>query len=417
MPLTTSPEHPLPVRRVSSLIAEWIGRLGAVWVEGQVAQLTHRSGTRTAFLTLRDTDADVSLSVTCPVGLLDAQAAPLQSGARVVVHAKPSFWVARGSLSLAADDLRPVGVGELLARIEALKATLAAEGLFRRELKRQLPFLPQRVGLICGRGSAAERDVVSNARRRWPAVEFDIREVAVQGPNAVMDVCQAFRELDLDPSIDVIVIARGGGSVEDLLPFSNETLLRVVAGRRTALVSAIGHEVDTPLLDLIADVRASTPTDAASCLVPDLGEQLALLRGLRQRAGVAVRSRLDQERRQLALLQTRPCLAEPHAAVAARRGEVESLRQRGRRALGDLLERREHDLAHIAARLDALSPAATLARGYAIVQRSDDGVVRGVSDLAPETEVVVRLADGRFAAVVTSVGEAGAQDVTRRREE
>ena len=272
MSLQTTPEQPAPVRRVSQLIAQWVGRLGAVWVDGQVAQLTRRPGTRTAYLALRDTAADISLSVSVPVVVLDAIHPPLAQGAHVVVHAKPDFWVARGSLSLVADEIRPVGVGQLLARLEQLEALLAAEGLFSDARKRSLPFLPRTVGLVCGRASAAERDVVENARRRWPAVQFRIHEVAVQGVNAVTEVADAVRLLDRDPEVDVIVIARGGGSIEDLLPFSNETLVRAVAECLTPVVSAIGHEVDTPLLDLVADVRASTTTDAAKQVVPDVVE-------------------------------------------------------------------------------------------------------------------------------------------------
>jgi hypothetical protein len=199
--------------------------------------------------------------------VLDAMTAPLSHGAHVVVHAKPEFWVARGSLSLAADEVRPVGVGELLARLERLKQVLAAEGVFAADRKRALPFLPRTVGLVCGRASAAEKDVVENARRRWPAVQFRICEVAVQGPHAVTEVTAAIERLDRDSEVDVIVVTRGGGSIEDLLPFSNETLVRAVAGCRTPVVSAIGHEVDTPLLDLVADVRPRrrpTPPSASS---------------------------------------------------------------------------------------------------------------------------------------------------------
>ncbi|HEY9351126.1 MAG TPA: exodeoxyribonuclease VII large subunit, partial [Acidothermales bacterium] len=283
MALQTSAERPVPVRVISQAIGGWIGRLGAVWVEGQVAQLTRRPGTQTAFLTLRDPAADLSLQVTCPRPILDQVQPPVVEGARVVIHAKPSWYYARGTLSLAADEIRPIGLGELLARIERLRGVLSAEGLFAPERKRTLPFLPRVIGLVCGRSSAAEHDVLQNARRRWPAIRFRVLEVSVQGPSAVIQVVDALRALDRDPEVDVIVLARGGGSVEDLLPFSDETLVRAVAAARTPVVSAIGHEGDTPLVDLVADVRASTPTDAAKRIVPDLEEEAQRARHGRER--------------------------------------------------------------------------------------------------------------------------------------
>ena len=287
VPVESSPEQPLPVRRVSQLLTQWIDRLGAVWVEGQVTQVTRRPGQATVFLTLRDPVADMSVTVTCHRALLDALPGGLGEGAHVVVHAKARFFAGRGTLSFAADDIRPVGVGELLARLEQLRSVLAAEGLFAADRKRPLPFLPAVVGLICGRASAAEQDVVENARRRWPAVRFRVEEVAVQGPSAVTDVSAALQRLEDDTEVDVIVITRGGGSIEDLLPFSNEALVRAVAGCRTPVVSAIGHEQDTPLLDLVADVRASTPTDAAKRVVPDVLEELDRITAARRRLHAA----------------------------------------------------------------------------------------------------------------------------------
>ncbi|MGZ6798123.1 MAG: exodeoxyribonuclease VII large subunit, partial [Nocardioidaceae bacterium] len=259
MALETTPEQPAPVRQIANLVAGWIDRLGAVWVEGQVAQLSRRQGMNTVFLTLRDAVADVSVSVTCSRMLFDSLNPPVVEGASVVVHAKPTYYANRGTLSLRADDIRMVGLGELLARLERRRQLLAAEGLFARELKRPLPFLPTCIGLVTGQQSAAERDVLENARRRWPAVRFRVLNTAVQGPNAAGEVMEALRTLERDPEVDVIVVARGGGSVEDLLPFSDEGLLRVVHALRTPVVSAIGHEPDSPLLDLVADVRASTP--------------------------------------------------------------------------------------------------------------------------------------------------------------
>lgn len=404
MPLETSPENPVPVRRVSQLMAQWIGQLGFVWVEGQVAQLSRRPGQRTAFLTLRDPSADMSLTVTCSVALLDGPAAGLTEGAHVVVHAKPQFFAARGTLSLAADQIRQVGVGELLARLEHLKKVLASEGLFASERKRPLPFLPGVVGVVCGRASAAEKDVVENGRRRWPAVRFRVEEVAVQGPSAVTEVTAALQRLDADPEVDVIVVTRGGGSLEDLLPFSNEALVRAVAGARTPVVSAIGHESDTPLLDLVADVRASTPTDAAKRVVPDVAEELDRVAHLRMRAEAAVRALVNRETAGLRAVRSRPVLADPHNLLAPREDDVARLRERGRRCLASSLDRAADNLAHTRARVAALSPAATLQRGYAVLQRADGHVVRRPDDVTTGAALRARLAEGELAVEVLEGG-------------
>jgi exodeoxyribonuclease VII large subunit len=400
MALQTSADNPVPVRRVSQLMAQWIGRLGYVWVEGQVAQLSRRPGQRTAFLTLRDPSADMSLTVTCSVALLDGPAASVAEGATVVVHARPQYYATRGTLSLAADQIRQVGVGELLARLEHLRGVLAAEGLFAADRKLALPFLPGVVGVVCGRASAAEKDVVENGRRRWPAVRFRVEEVAVQGPTAVTEVTAALQRLDADPEVDVIVVTRGGGSLEDLLPFSNEAMVRAVAACRTPVVSAIGHEADTPLLDLVADVRASTPTDAAKRVVPDVTEELDRVGQLRRRTEAAVRALLDREVAALRAVRSRPVLADPHNLLAPRAQEVAAMRDRARRVVTAALDRAVDNLAHTRARVTALSPAATLDRGYAVLQRADDTVVRRSADVLPGEALRGRLADGEIALVV-----------------
>src|SRR3954452_3523669 len=293
--MDSSAESPLPVRTVALAIGGWVGRLGRVWVEGQITQLTRRPGQATCFLVLRDTAAEMSLQVAAPRSLVDALDPPLAEGGRVVVWAQPEFRPQRGTLSLTAYDVRPVGVGALLARLEQLRKTLAAEGLFAADRKRPLPFLPRTIGLITGRAGAAERDVVENARRRLPGARFRLENVAMQGANAVTEVVEALQRLDRDPDVDVIVIARGGGSVEDLLPFSNETLVRAVAAAFTPVVSAIGHETDRPLLDLVADVAASTPTDAGKRIVPDLADEIRAVAELRRRTRACIRTRVDRE--------------------------------------------------------------------------------------------------------------------------
>ncbi|MDQ6650833.1 MAG: exodeoxyribonuclease VII large subunit [Actinomycetota bacterium] len=400
MGLTSSAEQPLPVRTVARTISDWVGRLGRIWVEGQVTEVSRRPGAATVFLTLRDPVADVSLRLTCARAICEAIQPPLADGARVVVWAKPDFYLARGSLTMTVFDIRPVGVGELLARLERLKAILSAEGLFDADRKRPLPFLPRTVGLVCGRGSAAERDVLENARRRWPAVAFAVRPVAVQGPSAVTSVIAAVRELDRDPAVDVIVIARGGGSVEDLLPFSDESLCRAVVACLTPVVSAIGHEPDMPLLDLVADRRASTPTDAGKLVVPDVGEQATRIAELRARARRTVMGRLDRELAGLLALRSRPVLAEPGRDLTARAADVAALRERAGRSVSAALAAAAADLFHTRARVAALSPAATLERGYAVVQRHDGQVVRGPGDVEPAERLQVRLADGRLAVTV-----------------
>lgn len=401
MALTSTPEQPLPVRTVSRAVGDWIHRLGRVWVEGQVTQVVRRPGMGTVFLTLRDPVADISLRVTCPRAVCDAVGPALVDGARVIVWGKPSFHPGRGTLSLAVTEIRPLGAGALLARLEQLRATLAAEGLFAAARKRRLPFLPAAVGLITGRASAAERDVVENARRRWPAVRIELREVAVQGPLAVGQVIEALRELDAQPEVEVIVVARGGGSLEDLLPFSDEALLRAVAATRTPVVSAIGHEQDAPLLDFVADVRASTPTDAAKRVVPDVGEQSAAVAQLRARGRRALGHRLDREERRLTDLRRRPVLAAPWGELDRRQQDVAALLARARRCVRHALEVADRDVVATRARMRALSPAATLERGYAVVQRASDGaVLRKPGEVTVGDELAVRLTGGQLRAVV-----------------
>ncbi|MGH8833665.1 MAG: exodeoxyribonuclease VII large subunit [Actinomycetes bacterium] len=398
MALETSADKPVPVRTVARLIGQWISRLGRIWVEGQITQISRRPGQPTVFMTLRDPDADVSLQVTCRARLLDAAAVPIGEGQRVVMFARPEFFVPRGQLSLVAEQIRPLGVGELLARIEQLRRMLHAEGVFDPAHKMRPPFLPRLVGLICGRGSAAERDVLDNARRRWPAVRFRVEAVAVQGPYAVSEIRKALAALDRDPEVDVIVIARGGGSVEDLLPFSDEALIRAVAACVTPVVSAIGHEQDSPLLDYVADVRASTPTDAAKRIVPDVGEEQRRIADLRARLRRSLTSRLDREQALLDVLRHRPVLARPNALVDRLAYEIDELIRAARRGLTHQLDRAADELRHNLARVQALSPQATLARGYAVVQRADGAVVRQPEQAPAGTELLVRLAEGKLAA-------------------
>ena len=417
MALQTSAESPVPVRTVLQLVGGWVSRLGRIWVDGEIAELARRGGT--VFLTLRDPAAAVSVRVVCPRVVFEAINPPPSEGARVVVHAKPDFNATRGSFALTALDIRPVGIGELLARLEQLRRQLAAEGLFRPERKRRLPFLPHVVGLICGRDSAAQRDVQRIAAQRWPAVRFRVEQVAVQGPYAAGEVTEALNRLDGAPGIDVIIIARGGGSLEDLLPFSDESLIRAVAACRTPVVSAIGHEQDSPLLDYVADLRAATPTDAAKRVVPDVTEQLSLIAGLRDRARRCVNGRIEREMSWLAAVTSRPSIANPVREVERHQEQVAALAQRARRCLGAALDRAGDDVAHTRARLLALSPASTLGRGYAIVQHADDGVVRSAAEVADGEPLTVRFAEDQLSVTATrrpgepGPGETGPGEETR----
>ena len=391
------------MRAVATRVAKWIERLGMVWVEGQLTEINLRPDAKTVFMVLRDPAADMSLTVTCPRDLVLNAPVRLAEGTQVVVCGKPTFYTGRGSFSLRLTEIRAVGIGELLARIERLRRLLDAEGLFDPRLKRPLPFLPAGVGLITGRASAAERDVMTVATARWPAVHFEVRNAAVQGPNAVPQIVDALHELDGHPGIDVIVVARGGGSVEDLLPFSDETLCRAIAACTTPVVSAVGHERDNPLCDLVADLRAATPTDAAKRIVPDMAAERAMLDDLCRRGARALRNWVSREERLVHQLRSRPVLAAPLQMLTARSEEICRAVAALRRDVDRVVNAETDRVGHLSARLATLGPAATLARGYAVVQAVPDGapavVLRSVENARAGTRLRIRLSDGAFGAV------------------
>ena len=394
----TSSDSPAPVRVVTEAIKEYVDRLGPIWIEGEIAELNERSGMM-AFMRLRDTSADMSISVMCHKSVI-AAVKPLPANARVVIYAKPSWYTKSGTLSMAAKEIRQVGVGELLARLEALKSLLAEEGLFSIDRKVALPVLPRKVGLICGRNTDAEKDVVENAKRRWPAIEFEIREVTVQGAAAVVEVSAALRELEADPEVDVIIITRGGGSFEDLLPFSDETLVRLAASCQTPIVSAIGHEKDSPLLDLVADYRASTPTDAAKRVVPDIAEEVANINKLRDRAYRALAARVDYESNFIAQLRSRPVMKDPGAFITILSEELTDLRQRSRRSFTATIDAERKELKAITAHLRSLSPQSTLDRGYSVVRDSKGEVIRDAGKLKTGDILAIKVAKGETSATV-----------------
>ena len=405
-PPPNSAENPWPVRAVAIRVAGWIDRLGTVWVEGQLTELKMRPDAKTVFMVLRDPAADMSLTITCPRDLVRNAPVRLSEGTQVIVCGKPTFFTGRGTFSLRVNEIRAVGVGELLARIERLRRLLDAEGLFDPRLKRPIPFLPNTIGLITGRASAAERDVMTVATGRWPAVRFTVRNTVVQGPNAVAQIVEALGELDRDSAVDVVVIARGGGSVEDLLPFSDETLCRAIAACTTPVVSAVGHEPDNPLCDLVADLRAATPTDAAKRVVPDTAAEQALVADLRRRSARALRNWLHREQHTLSQLRSRPVLAQPLQALTARADEIHRARTAARRDITRLVAAETDRVGHLSARLTTLGPAATLARGYAVVQ-AGSSVLRSVADAPAGARLRVRVSDGAIMAV--SEGPEGSQ--------
>jgi exodeoxyribonuclease VII large subunit len=394
----TSSESPAPVRVVTEAIKEYVDRLGPIWIEGEIAELNERSGMM-AFMRLRDTSADMSLSVMCHKSVI-AAVKPLPANARVVIYAKPSWYTKSGTLSMAAREIRQVGVGELLARLEALKSLLAEEGLFSIDRKVALPVLPRKVGLICGRNTDAEKDVVENARRRWPAVEFEIREVTVQGAAAVVEVSAALRELEADSEVDVIIITRGGGSFEDLLPFSDESLVRLAAECETPIVSAIGHEKDSPLLDLVADYRASTPTDAAKRVVPDIAEEVSNIQKLRDRAYRALSAKVEYESTLIAQLRSRPVMKDPGAFLVILSDELSDLRQRATRSFTATIDAERKELKAITAHLRSLSPQSTLDRGYSVVRNSKGDVIRDPKQLQRGDVLAIKVAKGETSATV-----------------
>jgi exodeoxyribonuclease VII large subunit len=360
-------------------VSSWLQRLPTVWVEGEISELRRQERWQSVFFTLKDTGDGSVLAALMPRGQFDGLRLDLHDGERVHVYGRPELFEPRGELRLRALSIERFGLGEHLAALERLKQKLAAEGLFAPERKRPLPRIPRRIGLVTGNDAAAKRDVIAAVQGRYPPARILVAETLVQGPRAAAAVAEALAAVCAEPEVDVVVLARGGGSFEDLLPFSDERVVRAVAGCPVPVVSAVGHEQDTPLCDLAADVRASTPTAAARLVVPDLAELLASLD--RARAGLG---------------------RGAHRSVERHRERLASESARLRRSAALLVERRRAGLDRSAAKLRALSPLATLERGYAIV-RHEGAVVREATTLAPGDEVDVRVAEGGFSGTVGEV--------------
>lgn len=396
----TTAERPWPLRLLSAKMEEYINKMSHIWIEGEVIQYNARPGAKTQFITLKDCEADVSTQISIFTYLIPPTISP---GDKVVVYAKPSYWAKRGTLNLWAQDIRLAGVGDILAQIEALKNRLGAEGLFDETRKKPLPFLPKRIGLIGGRNAEGTRDVLVNTKNRWDVVDFEVREVAVQGERAVDEVIAALNELDAIEDVDVIVIARGGGSLEDLLPFSDERLIRAVATAQTPVVSAIGHERDIPLLDLVADVRASTPTDAARRIVPDVAEELAGIAEATARAHAAIKRYLDRSDNEIAALHSRPVLAQPHTMIASRHDDITTLESWLNAHANRSIERHQANLSKSLVTLQALSPHSTLERGYSILVDSSKSVISDSAQADTGARLTALLAHGSLEVIVNEV--------------
>lgn len=391
-----SAESPWSVSRLASELKGYIDRLGEVWIEGELTQWNIRQSG--VFAKIKDLEAEHTLSLTVWTRSMPDVASDFKAGDRVIVRAKVDFWPNRGDLTLVAREIRHVGLGDLLERLERLRRQLASEGLFDASRKVPLPFLPQCIGLVTGENSDAEKDVIRNARLRWPEVRFRIRYALVQGDRAAADVAAGIRELDADPEVDVIIVARGGGDFMNLLPFSDESLVRTAAACVTPLVSAIGHENDRPLLDEVADLRASTPTDAAKRVVPDVAEELNAVQQARARMAARLTALVSTEIDRIAQLRSRPALSDGAWIVDSRTEEIFRWVTRGAELMDRRLEVAHSELAGLRASLRALSPAATLERGYAIARTASGTIIRSADEVSTGDSLRIRVADGEFPA-------------------
>ncbi len=389
-------ETPWPVALLSNKIRGYIERLGMVWVEGEITQWGASGGN--VYGKLKDLSEDATVSFTIWSSVRAKLTADFKAGDRVIALVKPNFWVKGGTLTMQAFEMRHVGLGDLLERLERLRKQLASEGLFDLARKKRLPFLPHCIGLVTGKDSDAEKDVIRNAQLRWPAVNFRVVHAAVQGDRAVREVTQAIVRLDADPEVDVIIVARGGGDFQNLLTFSDEGLVRAAAACQTPLVSAIGHEADRPLLDDVADLRASTPTDAAKRVVPDVSDELDRVQQARARLSSRLTGILSFEIDRISSLRTRPVLADSRWIIDSRSEDLTRYVARGTELTERILERAGASVVELRSALRALSPQGTLDRGYAIAQLPSGQVLRHSADAPAGTELLLTLAGGTVSA-------------------
>ena len=397
----SSTDAPWPVSKLSATLKEWIDRLGYLWVEGEISQISLRA--TNMFGQLRDLQVENSIEIHA----WDTSKIPadLKQGDRVVALLKPNFWPKGGKLTMQVFEIRKVGLGELLERIERLRKTLIAEGLTSIDHKKLIPFLPNRIGLITGKDSDAEKDVLQNVKRRWPDAQFKIVNTLVQGEKAVPEIIAALKALDEDPEVDVIVIARGGGSFIDLVIFSDESLVRAVAAAKTPVVSAIGHENDRPVLDDVADLRASTPTDAAKMIVPDVAEERSKLEQALQRIFLRVEGYVTHQAQLIQQIRTRPSLANPFSFIDEKSNEISQQLDRSRSWISNKIDRETVSIEHLRAQIKALSPQSTLDRGYAVVRDANGHVITSTAALKLGQKLAVRLAKGEIEATVEKTFE------------
>ena len=391
-------DSPWPVGLFAEKIRGWIDRLGTAWVEGEITQWGVSGGN--VYGKLKDLKIDATVGFTIWSSVKSKLPPDLKQGDRVVALLKPNYWVKGGTLSMQVFEMRHVGIGDLLERLERLRQKLKAEGLFDADRKRPLPFLPHCIGLVTGKDSDAEKDVLRNAQLRWPSVAFRVVHAAVQGDRAVGEVIAALKSLDADPEVDVIIVARGGGDFQNLLVFSDEMLVRTAAECSTPIVSAIGHEADRPLLDEVADLRASTPTDAAKRVVPDVAEELSHVQQARSRIGARVTSLITTEIDRIGQLRSRPVLVSPAWLVDVRADELTRYVARGAELVDRLIERAHTSVAELTGQLRALSPQRTLDRGYAIAQLPGGGILRRIADATAGTPLLLTLTDGTVGTTV-----------------
>ncbi|MEA9985740.1 MULTISPECIES: exodeoxyribonuclease VII large subunit [Subtercola] len=394
-------ESPWPVSLFSSKIKAYIDRLGTAWVEGEITQWGVSGGN--VYGKLKDTTDDVTVGFNIWSSVRGKIPADLKQGDRVIALVKPNYWLKGGTLTMQVFEMRHIGLGDLLERLERLKQQLASEGLFDASRKKRLPFLPGCIGLITGKDSDAEKDVLRNAQLRWPSVKFRVVHAAVQGDRVPREVISALQQLDADAEVDVIIVARGGGDFQNLLGFSDEGVLRAAAACATPLVSAIGHEADRPLLDEVADLRASTPTDAAKRVVPDVSEELNKVEQARARLSLRVTAFVRGEIDRIEQVRSRPVMLNPAYIVDSRAEELTRYVSRGVELMHRTLERASTSTSELSARLRALSPQSTLDRGYAIVQVDGRHIVRRAPDAPRDSSLTITLASGSVQA--RSLGE------------
>lgn len=395
-PRDSTADAPTSVARLNGTIRDFIARWNVVWVEGEITSWNVRGGN--VFARLKDTQSDAQISIRIWSSVRGRIPADLGIGDHVVAAVKADYFVKAGDFSFTVSNMKHVGLGDQLERLEKLRAQLRQEGLFDSSRKKPLPFLPHVIGLITGERSDAEKDVHRNSELRWPQVRFRTEYAAVQGDRCVPDTLAALAVLDADPEVDVIIIARGGGDPQTLLGFSDERLVRAVAAASTPVVSAIGHENDHPLLDDVADLRASTPTDAAKRVVPDVGEQRALIGQLRSRATTRLTQRISHDIQQLEQLRTRPVLRSPDPIIEARAQEIWLQVSRGRDTVTHRLDAAARTTSELRASLRALSPAATLARGYAIAHLDGGVILRDAADAPVGASLTITVDRGSLAA-------------------